>query len=152
MAGLVPATGCKEDSPVAKLSVEIITGERIVYQQDDVDMVVAPGSEGSLGILPSHAPLISLLAEGELRVKKDSAEESLVVFGGFIEVLDDKVVILADSAERAGEIDLERAAEARRNAEEALRNRDQVVNLAEVEETLRQAAILERIGERRRRS
>lgn len=137
---------------MAKLSVEIITGERIVYQQDDVDMVVAPGSEGSLGILPSHAPLISLLAEGELRVKKDSAEESLVVFGGFIEVLDDKVVILADSAERAGEIDLERAAEARRNAEEALRNRDQVVNLAEVEETLRQAAILERIGERRRRS
>lgn len=137
---------------MAKLSVEIITGERIVYQQDDVDMVVAPGSEGSLGILPSHAPLISLLAEGELRVKKDSAEESLVVFGGFIEVLDDKIVILADSAERAGEIDLERAAEARRNAEEALRNRDQVVNLAEVEETLRQAAILERIGERRRRS
>jgi len=147
----VPAIGRKENTLVAKLSVEIITGERVVYQQDDVNMVVAPGSEGSLGILPSHAPLISLLAEGELRVKKDSSEESLVVFGGFIEVLDDKVVILADSAERAGEIDLERAAAARQDAEEALRNRAQVVDLAEVEESLRRAAIRERIGERRGR-
>lgn len=137
---------------MAKLSVEIITGERVVYKQDEVDMVVAPGSEGSLGILPSHAPLVSLLAEGELRVKKGSTEESLVVFGGFIEVLDDKVVVLADSAERTGEIDLERTVRARQNAEEALRNREQVVDLAEAEQALRRAAIRERIGSRRSRA
>ena len=137
---------------MAKLSVAIITGERLVYEEDDVDMVVAPGSEGSLGILPSHAPLISLLSEGELRVIKNPSEESLVVFGGFIEVLDDRVVILADSAERAGEIDLARAAQARQAAEVALRNREDVVDLEEVSQALRRAAIRERIGERRGRS
>jgi F-type H+-transporting ATPase subunit epsilon len=142
----------KEIISVAKLSVEIITGERLVYQQDDVDMVVAPGSEGTIGILPSHAALISLLAEGELRVTKGGTEESIVVFGGFIEVLDDRVAILADSAERAGEIDLARAATARQNAEAALRNREDVVDLEEVSQALRRAAIRERIGERRGRS
>lgn len=135
---------------MAKLSVEIITGERVVYQQADVDMVVAPGLEGTLGILPSHAPLVSLLSYGELRVKKGPSEESLVVFGGFIEIVNDKVIILADSAERAAEIDLARAGEARRNAEEALRNREDVVDLADAEESLRRAAISERIGQRRR--
>lgn len=135
---------------MAKLSLEIITGERVVFQQDDVDMVVATGIEGAIGVLPSHAPLISLLSQGELRVKKGGTEESLVVFGGFIEILDDKVIILADSAERADEIDLERTALARQNAENALRNRGDVVDLAEAEAALRQAAIRERIGQRRR--
>lgn len=135
---------------MAKLRFEIITGERVVFQQDDVDMVVAPGIEGAIGVLPSHAPLISLLSQGELRVKKGGIEESLVVFGGFIEILDDKVIILADSAERTAEIDLQRAALARQNAENALRNREDVVDLAEAEAALRQAAIRERIGQRRR--
>ncbi|HEV2066780.1 MAG TPA: F0F1 ATP synthase subunit epsilon [Thermomicrobiales bacterium] len=135
---------------MAKLTLEIITGERVVFHQDDVDMVVAPGIEGAIGVLPSHAPLISLLSQGELRVKKGGGEESLVVFGGFIEILDDKVIILADSAERAEEIDLERTALARQNAENALRNRGDVVDLAEAESALRQAAIRERIGQRRR--
>lgn len=135
---------------MAKLSVEIITGERVVYQQDDVDMVVAPGLEGTLGILPSHAPLVSLLSQGELRVMTASGEEALVVFGGFIEILDDKVIILADSAERAAEIDLARASEARQNAENALRNREEVVDLEEAEASLRRAAIRERISQRRR--
>lgn len=135
---------------MAKLSVEIITGERVVYQQTDVDMVVAPGSEGTLGILPSHAPLVSLLSQGELRVKKGGGEESLVVFGGFIEIVDDKVIILADSAERVDEIDLARASEARQSAETALQNREDVVDLEEAEASLRRAAIRERIGQRRR--
>lgn len=135
---------------MANLTVEIITGERVVYHQDDVDMVVAPGLEGTLGILPSHAALVSLLSQGELRVKKGGSEESLVVFGGFIEILDDRVIILADSAERTVEIDLERAARARQSAEEALRNREEVVDLAEAEAALRRAAIRERIGQRRR--
>lgn len=134
---------------MAKLTVEIITGERIVYRQDDVDMVVAPGSEGSLGILPSHAPLISTLATGELRVKKGSTEESLAVFGGFIEILNDKVIVLADSAERATEIDLNRVRDARERAETTIRNREDVLDLAEAEGDLRRAALLERLAQRR---
>ena len=73
-----------------------------------------------LGILPKHAALFSLLSAGELRVRKGMDEEELVVFGGFLEVLNNRVLILADSAERLEEIDLERAEAARRRAEEAL--------------------------------
>jgi F-type H+-transporting ATPase subunit epsilon len=135
---------------VAKLNVEIVTGERSVYQEEDVDMVVAPGADGSLGILPSHAPLISLLSSGELRVKKGGQEESLVIFGGFIEVVNDKVLVLADSAERVEEIDLARAEDARERAEDAIRNRESIADLAEAEEALRRAAIRLRIGQRRR--
>jgi len=135
---------------VAKLSIEVVTGERVVYEATDVDMVVAPGSEGSLGILPGHASLISLLANGELRVKKGGTEESIVVFGGFIEVTHNKVIILADTAERSSEIDLERAEAARARAEDARRNRSDAVSAAEAEASLRRAAVRLRIGQRRR--
>lgn len=135
---------------MAKLTVEIITGERIVYSQDEVDSVVAPGAAGALGILPGHAKLVSLLAQGEMTIRHQGDEEFFAVFGGFIEVTDNKVIILADSAERASEIDLERVSTARENAESALRNREAVANLAEVEESLRRAAVRERIGQRRR--
>lgn len=135
---------------MAKLTVEIITGERIVYRQDNVDSVVAPGAAGALGILPGHAKLVSLLAQGELTIRRQAVEEFFAVFGGFIEVADNKIIILADSAERASEIDLERVAVARQGAETALRNREQVADLAEVEAALRRAAVRERIGQRRR--
>ena len=102
---------------MAKLSVEIITGERVVYEESDVDMVVAPGAEGSLGLLPSHAPLFTLLSLGEMRVVKGGEEQSLAVFGGFLEIADDHIRILADAAERAEEIDVDRAEEARQRAE-----------------------------------
>ncbi len=135
---------------MAKLSIEVVTGERVVYEATDVDMVVAPGSEGSLGILPGHASLISLLANGELRVKKGGMEESIVVFGGFIEVTHNKVIILADTAERSSEIDLERAEAARTRAEDARKNRADTVSAAEAEASLRRAAVRLRIGQRRR--
>ena len=102
---------------MAKLSVEIITGERVVYEESDVDMVIAPGADGSLGLLPSHAPLFTLLSLGEMRVIKGGEEQSLAVFGGFLEISEDHVRILADAAERAEEIDVDRAEEARQRAE-----------------------------------
>jgi len=135
---------------VAKLHVEIVTGERIVFQMDDVDMAVVPGVDGMLGILPGHAQLISLLQNGELRVKKGGAEESIVVFGGFVEVSHDRVTVLADTAERASEIDIERAEAARLRAEETMRNRADAVSVAEAEAALRRAAVRLRIGQRRR--
>ncbi len=135
---------------MAKLHVEVVTGERVVYTEDDVDMVVAPGSDGTLGILPRHAPLISTLASGELRIKKGGREQALVVFGGFMEVTPDKVVILADTAERAEEIDLQRAEESRRRAEAEIARRSSDVDLARAELALRRAAVRLQIGQRRR--
>ena len=134
---------------MAKLSVEIVTGERVVFTENDVDMVVAPGADGSLGILPHHAPLISLLANGELRIKKGGTEQSIVVFGGFIEVTPEKVIVLADSAERAEEIDLDRAEAARRRAEESKARRESGEDLAEAELAMRRATIRLRVGQRR---
>jgi F-type H+-transporting ATPase subunit epsilon len=135
---------------MAKLTVEIVTGERVVFTESDVDMVVAPGSDGTLGILPKHAPLITTLAAGELRVKKGGSETSLVVFGGFMEVTGEKVVVLADTAERAEEIDLSRAEAARRRAEETISRAATDVDLAKAEVALRRAAIRLQVAQRRR--
>jgi len=145
----VAAISTKEPQ-VAKLSVEIVTGERVVYSEEDVDMVVAPGTDGSLGILPRHAPLITTLTTGELRIKKGGSEQSLVVFGGFMEVTPDKVTILADSAERVEEIDFSRAEAARDRAEEAIRNRGEGVEIEEAMSALRRANLRLGIGQRRR--
>ena len=104
---------------MAKLRLEIVTAEREVFA-DDVDMVVAPGGEGELGILPRHAPLLSTLQPGMLRVRKDGEETLMAVSGGFIQVYKDRVLVLADTAERADEIEEARAEEARTRAEVAL--------------------------------
>jgi F-type H+-transporting ATPase subunit epsilon len=115
---------------MAKLTVEIVTAERQVYNETDVDMVVAPGSEGVLGILPRHAPLLTMLRPGPLRVKKGGTEQEMAVAGGFLQVNADRVLILADQAVRADEIDAAAAEEARHRAEQALseasRSGDQV--------------------------
>src|ERR1043166_6769481 len=104
------------------LRVQIVTAEREVLSEDAVDMVVAPGAEGVLGILPRHAPLLTTLQPGIVRIKKGGAEEAMSVGGGFLQVARDKVLILADTAERADEVDEARAEEGRRRAQEALAN------------------------------
>jgi F-type H+-transporting ATPase subunit epsilon len=134
---------------MAKLQVEIVTGERVVFTENDVDMVIAPGSDGTLGILPRHAPLISTLAAGELRVKKGGREQSLIVFGGFIEVTPEKVIVLADTAERAEEIDLGRAEDARTRAQAEIGKRATTIELAQAEAALRRASLRLQIGQRR---
>ena len=134
---------------MAKLTVEIVTGERLVYSETDVDMVVAPGTDGSLGILPRHAPLITTLTTGELRVKKGGAEQSIIVFGGFMEVTPDKVTILADTAERLEEIDLQRAEAARQRAEEAIRNRGEGLEMEQALSDLRRANLRLNVSRRR---
>ncbi len=133
----------------AKLSVEVVTGERVVYEADDVDMVVAPGAEGQLGILPKHAPLFSLLAAGEMRIKQGGNEESLVVFGGFLEVLNNRVIVLADTAERVVEIDMQRAETARQRAEARLAQRGEGLDLSRAEQSLQRAAVRLRVAQRR---
>jgi len=134
------------------LHLEVITPERKVYE-DDVDMVIAPGSEGYLGILPRHAPLLTALGPGEFRVKKGGIEEVLAVFGGFMDVRPDRVVVLTDAAEPAEEIDLQRAQRARERAQETLA---QAATLSAADEAraraeLQRALVRVRVGERRRR-
>lgn len=140
-----------------KLTVEIVTGEKVVYSETGVDMVVAPGAEGQLGILPRHAPLFSLLAGGALRIKRGAEEEILTVFGGFLEVANNRVLILSDTAERIEELDLERAEAARQRAETAIREARSGggLDLARAEAELRRArvrlAVANRHGQQRRR-
>ena len=101
------------------LHLEVITPERKVYE-DDVDMVVAPASEGYVGILPHHVPLFTTLGPGEFKVKKGGVEEVLAVFGGFMDVRSDRVVVLTDAAEHAEDIDASRAQQAREAAQQVL--------------------------------
>jgi len=104
---------------MAGIKLDIVSAERVVFS-DDVDLVVAPGVEGQLGILPHHTPLMTTLQPGELRVKKGREEFFLAISGGFLEVRPDRVIVLADAAERAEEIDVARAEEAKRKAQERL--------------------------------
>ena len=134
------------------LHLEIITPERRVYE-DDVDMVIAPGSEGYLGILPHHAPLLTALGPGEFRVKKAGVDEILAVFGGFMDVRGDRVVVLTDAAEPAEEIDAQRAHAARERAQEMLQ---QAATLSAADEArartaLQRALVRIRVSDRRRR-
>ncbi|MGD9101003.1 MAG: F0F1 ATP synthase subunit epsilon [Anaerolineae bacterium] len=101
------------------LVLDIVTVERQVLSEE-VDMVIAPGIEGELGILPLHAPLITALGEGELRIKRGAEEQIFAIGGGYLEVLDNHVTVLADSAEHAEEIDIARAEAARARAERLL--------------------------------
>jgi len=133
------------------IRLEIVTPEKRAYS-DDVDSVVLPGSEGELGILPHHAPLISLLGAGELRIRKGATEESFAIVGGFVQVRPDKVVVMAETADLAAEIDVERAQEARREAERALEaGFVEPADLAQARAALQAALVRIRVAERRHR-
>ncbi len=133
------------------IRLDIVTAERMVYS-DDVDLVVAPGSEGQLGILPHHTPLMTALLPGELRIKKGGEELLLAITGGFLEVRPDRVVILADAAERAEEIDVSRAEAARKRAQERLTQRRELgIDGVRAEASLRRSLARLRVAETARR-
>ncbi len=135
---------------MATLRLEIITAERQVFA-DDVNAVIAPGIEGELGILPHHAPLMTMLKPGELLIRKDGAETYMVVSGGFLEIRPDKVIVLADACERAEEIDTTRAEEAKRRAEERLKTHPPGLDTARAQAALLRSLVRLRVAERRRR-
>jgi F-type H+-transporting ATPase subunit epsilon len=133
------------------LLLEIVTPERQVFS-DQVDSVVVPGSLGELGVLPHHAPLVSTLGVGELRIRKGGSEEFFAIVGGFLQVRPDKVVVMAETADIASEIDVAKAEEARREAERALEGGYQEgADLAAARAALQQALLRIRVAERRRR-
>ena len=133
------------------LRLEIVTPERLAYE-DDVDSVNVPAVEGELGILPHHAPLVSMLGFGELRIRKGGSEESFAIVGGFVQVRPDKVVVMAETADLAAEIDVEKAQEARREAERALEGGyTEGADLSAARAALQQALLRIRVAERRQR-
>jgi F-type H+-transporting ATPase subunit epsilon len=133
------------------LLLEIVTPERLAFSEE-VDSVQVPGIEGELGILPHHAPLVSLLGVGELRIRKGGSEELFAVAGGFLQVRPDKVVVMAETADLASEIDLEKAEQARREAERILAEGPQEgADLAAARAALAQALLRIRVAERRHR-
>ena len=99
---------------------EIVSQDRMVFE-GDADMVVVPGVEGEMGILPNHAPLLSNLQFGILKVRRQGEEQVFAIAGGIVEIQPDIVTVLADAAENVEEIDVARAQAAKRRAEESLR-------------------------------
>jgi F-type H+-transporting ATPase subunit epsilon len=134
---------------MATMQLEIITAEQQVYR-DDVDLVVAPGIEGELGILAHHAPLMTALQPGEILIRKDGEETYLAVTGGFLEVMGNKVTILADACERSDEIDEERAQVAVNRATEHMSSQDADMQLERAMSSIRRAQVRLNVVRRRR--
>jgi F-type H+-transporting ATPase subunit epsilon len=118
--------------------LEIVTPSRLLVK-DAAEEAQIPGVTGYLGILPGHAPLITELGVGEITYKASGATHTLSVAWGFMEVLPDKVTILAEAAERPHEIDVERAQKAKDRAEQRLKSNDVEVDYTRAEDALQRA-------------
>ena len=118
--------------------LEIVTPEKKVVDTAAEEIQI-PGKNGYLGVLPGHAPLITELAVGEIKYRTDSTEHVLAVAWGFAEVLPDKVTILAETAERPSEINVERAREAKQRAEQRLSSGDENVDVERALDSLQRA-------------
>jgi F-type H+-transporting ATPase subunit epsilon len=136
---------------VPNLRVDIVTAERVVLSEEDVDRLIVPGIEGELGVLPLHAPLLTSIQPGVLRVVKGEEETTMAITGGFIEVRENRITILADAAERGEDIDLARVEEARRRAEERLASREATVDIVKAEMALKRALVRLKAAEQIRR-
>jgi len=133
-----------------KLQLEVVTPDRLVLSES-VDIVMAIGSLGEFGILPNHVPFLSPLMAGELRYRKDNQLDYMVVTGGFVEVSQNKVTVLAEAAERAREIDLDRAKRAKERAEKRLAlAKSEAVDYIRAETALRRALLRLKVAERGR--
>lgn len=124
---------------MADMSITIITPERTVLKDAPTDAVVIPVVDGSMGILKNHAPMVANLRIGVLRYKQDGVYKRAAVTGGFAEVSDNRITVLADAAELAESIDVMRAMEARRRAEARLRQRAENIDYTRAEAALRRA-------------
>jgi len=135
---------------VPQLHLDVLTAERTVLSLE-VDALAATTEEGQIGVLPGHASLVTLLRAGELMVRTGPEDHYLAVSGGFLEVTSQGVVILADACERADEIDVQRAEEARRSAEELLGAGARETDSAAAEAALRRSLVRLKVVDRYRR-
>jgi F-type H+-transporting ATPase subunit epsilon len=135
---------------MGSLFLEIVTPERVLVSQE-VDMVVAPGTEGEFGVLPGHVLFLSGIVPGELRYTSGSQRESMVVTTGFAEVSNDKVSVLVDAAEKVGDIDVDRARDAMKRAKERLAKERATENIdfLRAENALKRAIARLKVAEKR---
>jgi F-type H+-transporting ATPase subunit epsilon len=127
--------------------LKLVTSDRTIVNEE-VEEVLARGLEGDFGVLPGHMPMVTPLPVGELQYKQNDQWQVIALGGGFIQVLPDSVTIVADDAERAGEIDREAAEEARRRAEAALSETTSTEVQAEAQAELQRALLHLRIAQR----
>lgn len=132
------------------MQCEIVTQERTVFSRE-VDAINLPGKGGRMGVLPNHMVMLAALDFGEVIVRYEGEEEFFAVGGGFAEILPDRVTILADSAEHAEEIDVQRAQQAREEAEQAMREGvpEDAERFAQIEAALKRAQLRIEVGRRR---
>jgi F-type H+-transporting ATPase subunit epsilon len=134
---------------MSSIRLDFVSQDHMVFS-GDVNEIVAPGIEGQLGILPKHAPLMTILTAGEVMVKREAGEDLFfAVSGGWMEVRPDKVTILARTAERSDEIDLKRAEAARARAEELLTERSSEVDRVRAEYALKRSQIRLKVASKR---
>lgn len=126
------------------IHVEIVTQERKVFEEPEADMVIVPATEGVMGVLPKHSPVLTTMGFGELVVRKGNREESFAIYGGVVDVRPDKVVVLADLAESSFALDMEAIEAARAGAQDLLahgvppdQNRDALLALRRAELAVR---------------
>lgn len=132
-----------------RIALDVVTPDGVEVSRD-VDMVVAPGIEGDLGVLPGHLPLMTRLRAGILRFFDEETEHILAVSEGYLEVTPDKVIVLAEAAEMPEEIDVERALAAKRRAEERLaKAMASRADLAAAQASLQRAIVRLRVAEKR---
>lgn len=123
---------------ISTLRFKIVTPEKVIYE-NEISQITIPTMNGEITVLPDHIPLVSVLKAGELKIKDKDGEHNLAVSGGFLEVKgNNEIVILADHAERAEEIDLQKAEEARKRAEEQMK---EIKNVQDVDYAKLQAII-----------
>lgn len=134
-----------------KLDIDIVTAERVVYSEQEVDEIIAPGIEGEFAVLPRHAAFLTMLVPGVVVIRKGGEEIEMAISGGFVEVRDNRVVVLADTAERAEEIDAERAEQARSRAQDRIASQAAEVDMASATAALERSLARLKVVERRRR-
>lgn len=133
-----------------KLQLEVVTPDRLVISET-VDIVMAMGALGEFGILANHVPFLTPLQAGELRYRKDNKLEYLAVASGFVEVSNNKVTVLAEAAEKAREIDIDRAKRAKERAEKRLAQaKAEAIDYARAETALKKALLRLRVAEKSR--
>lgn len=132
------------------LQLEIVTPEKVVYKEE-VNEAIIPTIEGEVTILPSHVALISKISEGEITIKKNGKTTHLAITGGFLEVNNNKVTILADYAIRSEEIETAKATEAKKRAEKIMQEKVSEKDFAEAEAQLRRSLLELKVAERRRK-
>lgn len=131
--------------------LEIITPEKVVFK-DDVDELIVPTTTGEVGIMPNHVPLLSQISLGELIIREGQKEHALAISGGFLDVANNQVTILADYAIRSEEIEIAKAQEAQKRAQKAMEEKVSERDFAQAEAQLRRSLLELKVAQRRRKS